>query len=378
MHIFAVINSPMLLRFLLMLLVAGSIFGGLALTKRQQFRAMAEKFSVPAPPTRVAVTTVTRKSWPRIITGTGSLTAVQDAFVTNEAPGIVAALNFESGQTVTKGEPLVILESSVDAAVLNGLLTEQRLAVVQFERAAKLVRDRTLAQAQYDEAAARRDRAAADVLAQQAQLAKKTIRAPFSGTLGIRRIDLGDYLKAGSPMVTLQTLDPIYLDSAIPERFIPQLKIGQQVRVRVQAYGDERFSGRLLALEPGVDTATRMIRVRAELPNPDQRLRPGMFVEVEAVEDTAQEVDVVPETAITYSPYGNSVFVVIKNKEGLTVERRQIETGTTRSGEVAITKGIQANEQVVVVGQNKLRNGLSVEIVADHALQSEVAPSATH
>ncbi len=368
----------MLLRFLLMLLVAGSIFGGLALTKRQQFRAMAEKFSVPAPPTRVAVTTVTRKSWPRIITGTGSLTAVQDAFVTNEAPGIVAALNFESGQTVTKGEPLVILESSVDAAVLNGLLTEQRLAVVQFERAAKLVRDRTLAQAQYDEAAARRDRAAADVLAQQAQLAKKTIRAPFSGTLGIRRIDLGDYLKAGSPMVTLQTLDPIYLDSAIPERFIPQLKIGQQVRVRVQAYGDERFSGRLLALEPGVDTATRMIRVRAELPNPDQRLRPGMFVEVEAVEDTAQEVDVVPETAITYSPYGNSVFVVIKNKEGLTVERRQIETGTTRSGEVAITKGIQANEQVVVVGQNKLRNGLSVEIVADHALQSEVAPSATH
>ncbi len=364
----------MLLRFLLMLLVAGAIFGGLALTKRQQFREMTAKFSVPAPPTRVAVTTVTHKSWPRIITGTGSLTAVQDAFVTNETPGIVAALNFESGQTVTKGEPLVLLESSVDLAVLNGLQTEQRLAEVQFARASKLVRDHTLAQSQFDETIARRDRAAADVLAQQAQIAKKTIRAPFSGTLGIRRVDLGDYLKAGSAIVTLQTLDPIYLDSAIPERFIPQLKIGQQIRVRAQAYGDERFSGRLMAIEPGVDTATRMIRVRAELSNTDQRLRPGMFVEVEAVQETAEEVNVVPATAITYSPYGNSVFVITKGSEGPSVERRQIETGATRSGEVAITKGIEADDQVVAVGQNKLRNGLRVEIVTDDVLQRASAP----
>ena len=365
----------MLLRFLLMILVAGAIFGGLALTKQRQIREMAAKFSTPPPPTHVAVTTVTRKSWPRIIKGTGSLTAVQNTFVTNEAPGIVTALNFDSGQIVSKGDALVTLESSVDTAVLKGLLAEQRLAEVQFERTAKLVRDRTMAQSQFDEAAARRDRAAAEVGAQQAQIAKKTVLAPFSGTLGIRQVDLGDYLKAGSSIVALQTVDPIFLDSAIPERFIPLLKVGQAVSIRVQAYGDERFSGRLTAIEPGVDTATRMIRVRAELANTDQRLRSGMFVEVEAVQDATEEVDVVPETAITYSPYGNSVFILAHGDSGLTVERRQIETGASRGGEVAITKGLQANEQVVAVGQNKLRNGMRVEIVMDHALRTDQTPA---
>lgn len=356
-----------------MILVAGAIFGGLAFTKQRQFEEMSAKFSIPPPPTHVAVTSVMRKSWPRTIAGTGSLTAVQDAFVTNEVPGIVAALNFESGQTVSTGDPLVTLESSVDAAVLGGLIAELRLAEVQFERAVKLVRDRTLSQSQFDEAAAKRDRAAADVGAQQAQIAKKTIRAPFSGTLGIRRVDLGDYLTAGASIVALQTLDPIFLDSAIPERFIPLLKVGQEVGARVQAYGDERFSGRLVAIEPGVDTATRMIRVRAELSNPEQRLRPGMFVEVEAVEDTTEEVNVVPATAITYSPYGNSVFIVVTGDGAPTVERRQIETGATRDGEVAVSKGLQADEKVVAVGQNKLRNGMRVEIVADHALRTDKA-----
>lgn len=360
----------MFFRYFLMLLVVAALIGGLALTKQRQIAEMQRTFSKPQPPTEVAVATVTRKAWQRIIPGTGSLTAVQDAFVTNEVPGLVAAIHFESGQFVNKGDVLLSLDATVDNAVLQGLSAEQKLAELQYQRAQKLVRDRTMSQSQYDEAAANRDRVAANVEAQRARIAKKTVRAPFSGTLGIRRVDLGDYLPEGSSIVALQTLDPMYLDSAVPERFLPLLKVGQEVRLRVQAYGDERFTGRLLAIEPGVDPATRMVRVRAELANPDLRLRPGMFAEVEAVEEATQDVLVVPETAITYSPYGNSVFVISEGKDGAVVDRRQVETGAVRNSEVAVTEGLKADERVVAVGQNKLRNGMRVKVVDDKALSA--------
>ena len=353
----------MFVRVVLMLLFAGAIFGGLAYTKYQQIQHLKVQFSAPQPPTKVATTTVRQVRWQNAVSGTGALTAVQDVQVTNEVPGLVAGIHFESGQQVNKGDVLVTLDTAVDQAVLNGLQAEERLANVQFERAAKLVRDHTMAQSQYDEAAARHARTAADVLAQQAQIAKKTIRAPFSGWLGIRRIALGQYLKAGSSIVPLQTLTPIYLDSALPERFYPLLKIGQEVRVRVQAYAPEQFVGKIAAIEPGIDPATRMVRVRAELANADQRLRPGMFAEVDAVQAITDEVLVLPDTAVTYSPYGNSVFVIEKTPKGATVTRRQIETGPIRDGQVAVLKGLGAGEQIVAVGQNKLRNGMLVEAV---------------
>ncbi|MGH8596148.1 MAG: efflux RND transporter periplasmic adaptor subunit, partial [Gammaproteobacteria bacterium] len=261
------------------------------------------------------------------------------------------------------GDPLVTLDSTVDAAVLAGLAAEQRLAEVQYARATKLVRDKTMAQSQHDEIAARRDRTKADVLAQQARITKKTIRAPFSGTLGIRRVDLGDYLEAGSSIVPLQTLNPIFLDSAAPGKYLPMLALGQELYVKVQAYPEERFVGRITAIEPGIDPATRMVRVRAELDNPDQRLRPGMFADVEALQNTDQPVLVIPATAVTYSPYGNSVFVVIDGNAGATVDRRQIETGASQNGTTAVTKGLTVGERVVTVGQNKLRNGMPVKIV---------------
>ncbi len=351
-----------------MLLVAGAIFGGLGYQKYHQIQQMTAKFSKPQPPTPVEVVTVTRKQWQRTITGTGSFTATQDIFVSNEVPGVVASLHFDSGQTVTKGDALLTLDSTVDQAILNGLVAEQTLAEVQYERAAKLVRDKTMSQSQFDEAAAKRARAAADVVAQQAQIAKKTIRAPFSGTLGIRRADLGDYLAAGSSIVPLVTMDPIFLDSAIPERYLPQLRVGQAIRVHVQAYGNETFTGRLVALEPGVDPATRMIRVRAELANPEQRLRPGMFVEVEAIDERTDDVLVVPDTAITYSPYGDSVFVLLEKDHELTVERRQIEIGDNRLGEVAVKKGLAEGDRLVSVGQNKLRNGMRVVLATEAPL----------
>jgi len=300
---------------------------------------------------------------------------VQDIYVTNEVAGVVASLHFDSGEAVQKGDALLTLDAAVDQAILNGLIAEQRLAEVQYERAAKLVRDKTMSQSQYDEAAARRTRAAADVVAQQAQIAKKTIRAPFTGTLGIRRVDLGDYLSAGSSIVPLVTLNPIFLDSAIPERYLPQLKVGQTIKIRVQAYSNETFEGRLVAIEPGVDAATRMIRVRAELANPDRRLRPGMFVEVDAIDEQTDAVLVVPETAITYSPYGDSVFLIIEKDKHLTVERRQVESGENRDGEVAIRQGLEEGDRIVAVGQNKLRNGMPV-VLATTAPLTAAPPAA--
>lgn len=363
----------MLLRVLLMLAVVAALAGGLAVTKWRQITAMQAQFAVPQPPTPVAVVSVEKTAWQRRIRGTGSLTAVQDVFVTNEVPGIVTALHFDSGQRVAQGAPLMNLDATVDAAVLDGLVAERRLAELQYERAAKLVKDRTLPRSEYDAAAARRARVEADVLAQRAQIAKKTVRAPFAGTLGIRRVDLGEYLEAGAPIVSLQSLSPIYLDSAIPERYLPKLVPGQEVTLRVQAWGDETFTGRLVAIEPGVDPATRMVRVRAEIPNTDERLRPGMFAEVEAIEDTRQDVLVVPATAITYTPYGNSVFVISTGKDSMTVERRQVETGETRDGKVAILGGLAAGAQVVAVGQNRLRNGMRVQIVPDDTLERAAA-----
>ncbi|MSR15699.1 MAG: efflux RND transporter periplasmic adaptor subunit [Gammaproteobacteria bacterium] len=355
----------MLIRFVLMLAVAVAIFGGIAYTKYRQIETMAATFTVPPEPTDVAVTKVKQVAWQKSIVGTGSLTAVQDVFVTNEERGLVAAVHFESGQIVTTGAPLVSLDTTVDAAVLSGLMAEQRLAEVQYERAAKLVRDKTMSQSQFDEAAARRDRVAADVVAQQARVTKKTIRAPFSGTLGIRRVDVGDYLVPGSNIVPLQTLDPIFIDSAVPEKFLPSLALKQKIRIKVQAYPNEWFHGEISAIESGIDPDTRMVRIRAVLSNTDQRLRPGMFAEINALQGLGEKQLVIPETAITYSPYGNSVFVVIDGKSGLTVERRQVETGESQDGVVAISKGLALGERVVTVGQNKLRNGMTVAIAPD-------------
>lgn len=360
----------MLVRFVLMLALATAIFGGIAYTKYRQIETASAKFSVPAPPTEVAIATVEQTAWQKSLRATGSLTAIQDVFVTNQVPGQVAALHFESGQVVAKGDPLVTLDATVDTAVLGGLIADQRLAQIQFERASKLVRDKTMSQSQYDEAAARRDRVAADVIAQQARITKKTIRAPFGGTLGIRRIDLGDYLEAGSSIVPLQTLDPIFLDTAAPEKFLPVLAIGQELRIKAQAYPDTQFVGYITAIEPGVDPATRMIRVRAQLANSQQQLRPGMFVEVEALQAATKPVLVIPQTAVTYSPYGDSVFVVVDGDAGSSVDRRQIETGEVQDGIVAVTKGLAAGDRVVAVGQNKLRNGMHVKVVADSALSA--------
>lgn len=361
----------MLKRVLLLLILAFAIFGGLAATKYLQVQRMIEKFSAPQPPTPVAVANVERAEWPRSLSGVGSISAVQDVTVTTEVAGQVESIRFESGAHVGAGDVLVTLEASIDEAELAGLEAALELTELQFARARKLRRERTMSEAQYDEAGARRAEAAALVRAKRAFIAKKTIRAPITGTLGIRRIDLGDYLAPGAEIVGLQSLDTVFVDYRLPERDLDRLRIGQQIEVRVQAYPERNFSGEITAIDPAIDVATRMVRIRASLPNPDDLLRPGMFAAVDTREKRPDEVLIVPTTAITYSPYGNSVYLVVAADGGLKVKRRQVETGEIRDGFIAVTSGVAVGDRVVAVGQNKLRNDVAV-VVASAGMAADV------
>ncbi len=355
----------MLKRLLLLGALALVIFGGLAGAKYFQIQRMIAKFSAPQPPTPVAVTVVESAHWSRSLTAVGSISAVQDVVVTTEVPGQIKSIQFESGDQVRAGDVLLELDASIDLAELSGLRAAERLADLQYARAEKLKRERTMSEAQYDEAAARRSEAAALVGAKAAHVAKKTIRAPIAGTLGLRRVDLGDYLAPGAEIASLQALDNVFVDYRLPERKLARLRAEQTVDVRVQAYPDRTFTGQIAAIDPAIDVATRMVRIRARLPNPDGLLRPGMFAEVDTREEQVDDVLVVPETAITYSPYGNSVYLIVEDGEQLKVNRRPVKTGEVRDGKVVISEGLAAGDRVVAVGQNKLRNDVAVAIAPD-------------
>jgi membrane fusion protein (multidrug efflux system) len=217
--------------------------------------------------------------------------------------------------------------------------------------------------------------AKAAVGAKLAVMAKKQIHAPFSGKLGIRQVDAGQLLAAGSAIVPLQTLDPIYVDFMLPERHLASLAPGQKLALTVQAYPGKTFSGQITAINPGIDAGTRSIKIRATLANTEQILRPGMFADVQILLKDKKLVLTLPDTAITYNPYGDSVFVVESGKQGLIVQLKQIVTGETRAGRVEIVKGLSADERVVSAGQVKLRNGMAVTLATKPAPgEREIAP----
>jgi membrane fusion protein (multidrug efflux system) len=351
----------MLKRLVVAVLLLGALLGALFGWKLHLIR-QAALAAAPPPPPLVAVTEVRQETWQPALSAVGSLVAVAGVAVTSEVAGKVGAIHFESGQEVQAGQPLVDLDADTDRAELDGLLAAQRLAQVKFTRQASLLAKNSAAQADYDEAKAVLDAAAAAVHAKHAVIDKKQIRAPFGGRLGIRQVDLGQYLAPGSPIVTLQALNPIYADFALPERQLERLGVGQAVVVAVQAYPGERFQGRITALEPGVEAGTRSVGVRAVLDNPQQRLRPGMFAEVQVLLPEGPPLLTLPRTAVTYAPYGDSVFTVEAGEGGPTVQRRQVETGEVRGDRVAILSGLSAGQRVVSAGQVKLRNGMPVAL----------------
>ncbi len=352
----------MVLRLLLVVLFLGAVFGGIFGWKFYQGEKMAAAQSGGPPPAAVAVSQVRQEHWQPYMSSVGSLAAVSGIEVTTEVAGQVSSIRFESGQSVQAGELLLQLDDRIDRARLKGLQAEQRVARLRFQRIARLLKDKSASQSDYDEARATLDQASAQVAAQEALIEKKEIRAPFSGKLGIRQVDLGEYLPPGAPIVPLEALDPIYADFSLPERELSRVEVGQTVEVRVQAFPGETFTGKISASNPGVDTGTRSLRLRATLGNPHERLRPGMFAEVRVLLPSREAVLTIPRTAVTYNPYGDSVFLVLEQDGQLIVQRRQVDTGPARGERVVVRTGLQMGDRVVSAGQVKLRNGQAIVI----------------
>jgi membrane fusion protein (multidrug efflux system) len=348
-----------------------------------------QMFSAPQPAISVSAAHAEEQPWQSRLPAIGTLKAFQGVDLAAEVEGIVREVMFESGQKVTQGQALIQLDSEVERASLATAEAERSLAQIEYERGRSLVSRSNISKSEFDRLASALQKATASAAQLKAQLDKKRINAPFAGTIGIRQVDTGDYLSPGATIATLQDLSHLHVDFFLPEQRAPQLQVGQPVRLSVAAYPDEQFEVRIAAINPKVENETRNLQVRATLSNPDEKLLPGMFANLEVLLPDDRPQIVVPETAITYTLYGNSVYVVtekqsedgktVKDEKGtaqLTVERRFVETGERRAGRVVISKGLKAGEQVVTSGQLKLDNGAHVVIVADPALQLETDEAA--
>lgn len=369
-------------RMIIMLVAAIVIFGGVL--GFLIFRGiMIQKYiaSMGQPPQTVTTTVAKYDDWEPTLDAVGSLKALKGTDITPQLAGIVAEIPFESDSEVKEGDLLVKLANEDDVAKLKALQADADLARLNYDRSKKLVQSRAVSQAQLDTATATLKSALAQVAAQQALVDKKEIRAPFDGRVGIRLVDIGQYLTAGQKITTLQALDPIYVDFTLSQSNVSKISVGQAVAIKTDAYPGQTFTGKVVALDPKLDTATRNIAVRAELANPDHKLLPGMFASVKVTTGAKERKLTLPETAITYNPYGETVFLVEKGKPDadgktpLIAQQKFVVTGTTRGDEVAITKGISEGDTVVASGQLKLKNGTPLIINNSQSLPVEVAPN---
>jgi membrane fusion protein (multidrug efflux system) len=349
-------------RLVVVILILGLLFGGMFAIKSCQSRQMAAMQAMPQPPATVAVATASETEWQPYLEAIGTLVATQGVFVSAEIAGKVREIHFESGQPVESGALLLQLDDSIEQAEVQGLVAEAGLGKLEFERAAQMLTDKLGSQADYDRTRANLQKTQADLAAKRALLEKKAIRAPFPGILGIRQVDVGAYLEPGDKIVSLQQMDPIYVDFSLPERYQSSISPGQQVSILVKAWPNEHFEGVISAIDPRIDSNTRSVSIRATLANPKLLLHPGMFADVRLLLPARSNVVTVPQTAIMYNPYGDAVYVVQPGDTGLVVDYRQVQTGTVRDGRIEISSGLQAGERVVSAGQLKLRNGMTVSI----------------
>lgn len=344
-------------RIIIILLLVGIVISGLFYWRTQQAPDAARGF----PPTVIAATEVQQEFWAPTLRSVGSLVAINGINVSTEVSGIVSQVIFSSGQPVEQGQILIKLDDAVDAAALEALRADRKLAEIQFNRAKDLLKKRVTSQSQFDEAQARYDAARARVKQQETIVKRKVIRAPFAGLAGIRQVDLGEYVKEGNPIVSLQALNPIFVDYTLAERYAASIKTGQRVKIKLDAIPGQIFEGSVSAINSGIDTGTRTLKIRASLNNNDNILRPGMFAEVETITDAPQPVLTLPRTAISFNAYGNFVFIINKSEKGMTVKRMAVETGETREGRIVVNN-LAAGTLVVRTGLVKLREGAPVKI----------------
>ena len=364
-------------RMIVMLAVTFAVIALLGFVKFRQIQtAMAQGASFQPPPEAVTTVVAQTDHWPTTLSAIGTIAAVQGVTVSADLPGTVARVAFESGRSVHKGDVLAELDTRQEQAQLAAIEAQQELARLNYNRLKGLLADRVISQAEFDRAAADQKETDARLGEVHATIERKTIRAPFDGVLGIRQVNLGQYLAAGEAVVPLQSLNPIYVNFGVPQQDIGQIRVGHRVQITARDVAAADFSGRVTAFDSIVDQATRNVQVQATLANTTGQLRPGMFVQTELMLGASTSVIALPASAISYAPFGDSVFVVtdLKGPTGVSyrgVRQQFVKLGGGRGDQVAIVSGVTAGAEVVTSGVFKLRNGAAVVV------NNKVQPSNT-
>jgi membrane fusion protein, multidrug efflux system len=363
-------------RMLIMLVLAGAVFGGIfgfeAFKGHMMKKYMSSRGEAPQ---TISTMSAGYEDWQPKLEAVGSLRAVQGVELSPEVTGTVSAIHFKQGENVKKGKVLVELVADNDVARLHSLQAAANLSRTTYERDKLQLEFKAISQQALDVDAANLRQAESAVAEQQALVDKKFIHAPFSGRAGVRLVSVGQYLNAGTPMVSLQALDPIYLDFSVPQKNLSIIQAGQQVSATTDAYPDEQFAGKVAVINPEVDTSTLNVKVRAEVKNPHHHLLPGMYATVDILAGKPQRYITLPQTAVTYNPYGNIVYLVEqqgtdnKGKPKLIAKQVFVTTGETRGDQVAVLSGVKEGDTVVTAGQVKLHNGSPVVI------NNEIQPS---
>jgi membrane fusion protein (multidrug efflux system) len=369
------------------ILLVVSVLGATKGAQIGQLIGFGKKMKEMGPPPEIVTSARADEStWEGNISAVGSVAADKGVAVSNDAAGIVTAIRFESGAVVKRGQILVELDTSVERAQLASALSRRDLAITTRDRTKRLAATGAISPAQLDNDESQMKTAGTDVEAIQAQIAKKTIRAPFSGRLGIRNVNLGQYLNPGTPVTVLETIDAVHVDFTVPQQRIADLANGMPLRIVLEGAGGAPIDGTIGAIDPAIDAATRTIKVRADVPNQGERLRPGMFVTVTVVLPERKSLVTAPATSIIHSPYGDSVFVIEAKAEGapgmrttqdgkeVKVARQQfVRLGPARGDFVSVVDGVKKGDELVATGGFKLRNGSPV--VVDNT--KTLAPSTT-
>jgi membrane fusion protein (multidrug efflux system) len=353
---------------IVMLTATLTLVAGLGFVKFKQIQtAIAQGAAYQPPPEAVTTIVAKEEQWPSTLSAIGTIAAVRGVTVSADLPGVVSTIGFESGQSIREGDELARLDTRQEHAQLAAAEAQRDLARISFERMQGLLNERVVSQAEFDRAQADQRQADARVGEIRAAIERKTIKAPFSGILGIRKVNLGQYLAGGDALVTLQSLNPIYVNFGVPQQAIAQLRQGRTVRVTVEDLGGLEFSGPITAIDSVVDESTRNVQAQATLANPSGRLRPGMYVQAAVAASAAVPVVSLPASAIQHAPYGDSVFVVgdLKDQKGRTyrgVRQQFVKLGSGRGDQIAVVSGLKAGDEVVTSGVFKLRNGAAVLI----------------
>ena len=365
-------------RMMLMLSVTLVVVAALGFVKFRQVKAAIAVYASFQPPPEAVTTIVAHQErWPTTLAAIGTVAAVRGVTVSADLPGIVGKIAFDSGNTVKEGDILVQLDTRQEQAQLTAAQAQRDLARANLQRMRSLIEQRIVAQAEYDQAEAASKQADASGVEIGATIGRKTIRAPFSGVLGIRQVNLGQYLAGGAPIVSLQSLNPIYVNFSVPQQKVAALKAGTEVRVTIDN-AEFKTAGKVTAIDSVIDQATRNVQVQATFGNAGGKLRPGMFVQTSIMLGRGDTVVALPASAIGYAPYGDSVFVVDKltGPKGETyrgVVQRFVKLGDSRGDQIAVLSGIKAGEEIATSGIFKLRNGAAV--VVNNQIQPSNNPS---